>query len=170
MEWTGARYGDTPTVEVATWIDAPPQRVWAVVSDIHVMPSLSPELQSVSWLDDVTDPGLGHRFVGRNHHEALGEWHTVSYIVECEPPRAFAWAVEDPDTPSAVWRFRLEPAGAGTRLVQRAQLGPGRSGLSDAIDRMPEKEQKIVHVRLTEFEQGMTATLAGIKHRVEVGR
>ncbi|WP_372346530.1 hypothetical protein [Streptomyces sp. KL116D] len=33
------------------------------------------------------------------------------------------------------------------------QLGPGRSGLSFAIDRMPEKEQKIVFVRMREFER-----------------
>ena len=25
MEWTGARYADKPTVEVRTWIDAPPR-------------------------------------------------------------------------------------------------------------------------------------------------
>ena len=36
-------------------------------------------------------------------------------------------------------------------------MGPGRSGLSFAIDRMPEKEQKIVFVRMREFETKMTA-------------
>ena len=36
----------------------------------------------------------------------------------------------------------------GTLLRQWVQMGPGRSGLSVAIDRMPEKEQKIVFVRL----------------------
>ncbi|GAA5168773.1 hypothetical protein GCM10023321_63340 [Pseudonocardia eucalypti] len=30
MEWTGARYADKPTVQVRTWIEAPPERVWAV--------------------------------------------------------------------------------------------------------------------------------------------
>jgi hypothetical protein len=28
MEWTGARYADTPTVEARIWIDAPAERVW----------------------------------------------------------------------------------------------------------------------------------------------
>ena len=28
MEWTGARYADTPTVEPRIWIDAPAERVW----------------------------------------------------------------------------------------------------------------------------------------------
>jgi hypothetical protein len=38
MDWTGARYPDTPTVEARTWIDAPPDRVWPLVSDIGLMP------------------------------------------------------------------------------------------------------------------------------------
>ena len=133
MEWTGARYADKPTVEVRTWIDAPPARVWALVSDIELMPRTSTELQSVEWLDGVTDPRVGARFVGHSKHEALGEWSTTSYIVECEPQRVFSWAVEDPDNPTAVWRFRLEPVDGGTELSQRAQLArpdrgsPGRS-------------------------------------------
>ncbi|GAB3568725.1 SRPBCC family protein [Amycolatopsis endophytica] len=167
MEWTGARYADTPTVEVRTWIDAAPERVWPLVSDIGLMPALSDELQAVEWAGDVTAPAVGARFVGRNRNEALGEWATTSHIVECEPGRVFAWAVDDPDHPSAVWRFRLSPRDGGTELSQWMQMGPGRSGLTFAIERMPDKEQKIVFVRLRELERTMTATLAGIKQRAE---
>jgi hypothetical protein len=78
-----------------------------------------------------------------------------------------AWAVEDPEYPTAIWRFRLEPKGGGTELSQWAQLGPARSGLSHAIDRMPEKERKIVFVRLREFERNMTTTLEHIKKLAE---
>ena len=59
MEWTGARFADKPTVEVPIEIDAPPERVWAIVSDIEVMPGPSPELQAVEWLDGRSGPGLG---------------------------------------------------------------------------------------------------------------
>jgi hypothetical protein len=34
MEWTGARYTDKPTVQVQTWIDANPERVWRIVADV----------------------------------------------------------------------------------------------------------------------------------------
>jgi hypothetical protein len=161
MEWTGARYADKPTAEVSTWIDAAPAVVWPVVSDIAVMPSLSAELQSVEWRE------VGRTFVGKSKHDAFGEWETTSYVVECEEPRVFAWAVQDPAAPSSVWKFTLEPHDGGTRLSQWMQMGPGRSGLSFAIDRMPEKEQKIVFVRLREFETAMTGNLAAIKDRVE---
>ncbi|WP_328447126.1 SRPBCC family protein [Streptomyces sp. NBC_00386] len=167
MEWTGARYADQPTVEVRTRIEAPPRRVWELVSDIRLMPDLSAELQSVAWLDEVTEPRVGARFVGRSRHESLGEWETTSYVVECEPLRAFAWAVADPEHPSAVWRFGLEEADGGTELTQWMRMGPGRSGLSFAIDRMPEKEQKIVFVRLREFERSMTDTVEAIRKLAE---
>ncbi|MFJ1967146.1 SRPBCC family protein [Streptomyces sp. NPDC087903] len=170
MEWTGARYADKPTVEVRTWIGAPPGRVWTLVSDIGLMPRMSPELQSVEWLDGRSGAALGARFVGRSKHDALGEWATTSHVVEYEPPRTLAWAVEDPQEPTAIWRFTLEPENGGTLLRQWMQMGPGRSGLSFAIDRMPDKEQKIVFVRMREFETNMTGTLEAIKKLAESAR
>jgi uncharacterized membrane protein len=167
MEWTGARYADKPTVEVRTWIGAPPGRVWELVSDIELMPAMSSELQSVRWLDGADGPSAGARFSGRSRHEALGEWETTSQVVEFEPDRVFGWAVGDPADPAALWRFRLEPRDGGTELSEWMQLGPARSGLSFAIDQMPDKEQKIVFVRLREFERNMTATLGQIKARAE---
>jgi uncharacterized membrane protein len=167
MEWTGARYADNPTVQVQTWIGASPRRVWELVSDIELMPTMSQELQSVEWLDGASEPAVGAKFIGRSKHESLGEWATTSHVIECEPQRVFAWAVEDPANPTAIWRFRLEPENGGTELSEWMQMGPARSGLSFAIDRMPEKEQKIVFVRMREFEQNMAATLAHIKKLAE---
>ena len=95
MEWTGARYADKPTVQVQIWVDAPPQRVWALVSDVELMPTMSKELQSIEWLDGATGPAVGARFTGHSKHEALGEWATTSEVIECEPERVLAWAVED---------------------------------------------------------------------------
>jgi uncharacterized protein YndB with AHSA1/START domain len=167
MEWTGARYADKPTVEVRTWIDAAPARVWELISNVELMPAMSTELQSAQWLGGAAGAALGSRFTGRSKHEAMGEWSTTSYVVELEPERVFGWAVEDPDNPAARWRFRLEPKDGGTELSEWAQLGPGQSGLSLAIEQMPDKEQKIVFVRLREFERNMTATLEQIKKLAE---
>ncbi|WP_434599331.1 hypothetical protein [Streptomyces sp. A5-4] len=47
------------------------------------------------------------------------------------------------------------------------RMGPARSGISFAIDRMPDKEQKIVFVRLREIEHSVTATLDAIKKLAE---
>jgi uncharacterized protein YndB with AHSA1/START domain len=167
MEWTGARYADKPSVEVRTWIKTSPPRVWQLVTDIQLMPSMSQELQSVEWLDGAAQAAVGARFVGHSSHEALGQWATTSEVVECEPERVLAWAVDDAANPTAIWRFRLEPKDGGTELSQWMQMGPARSGLSFAIDRMPDKEQKIVFVRMREFEQNMGSTLQQIKKLAE---
>ena len=133
MEWTGARYADTPTVEARIWIDAPAGRVWGLVSDIGLMPGMSAELQSAQWLDGATGPALGARFLGRSRHDALGEWSATSSVVEFEPERVFAWAVgDDPGNPGALWRFRLEPCGGDPsvgetlgRPIEYSERGPG---------------------------------------------
>jgi ligand-binding SRPBCC domain-containing protein len=167
MEWTGARYADNPTVEVSLHIDAPVEKVWEFVSDPTLMPELSDELQAVEWLDDTHVAAVGARFAGRNRHPSLGEWTTTCYIVVYEAPGRFAWAVEDPDHPSATWRFTVTTEGNGSRLSQWMQFGPARSGLNIAIDAMPEKEEKIVFVRMREHETHMTRTLERIKTRLE---
>ena len=51
MEWTGQVYADGPVAAAQILIDAPPERVWQLVSDIFLMPGLSSELQEVAWLD-----------------------------------------------------------------------------------------------------------------------
>jgi ligand-binding SRPBCC domain-containing protein len=170
MEWTGQVYADTPVVAAQIYIEAPPERVWDMVSDIFLMPELSSELREVAWLDgdpETVGPAVGQRFTGRNAHPAMGEWETVSTVVACDPPRCFAWAVGDPGHPSATWRFTLRPDGTGTLLEQWYQMGPARSGLNIAIDAMPDKEQKIVFVRLREHETGMKHNLEAIKERAE---
>ena len=167
MEWTGARYADSPTVEVSTWIDATPQRVWDLASDISVIAESSAELQRVEWAEGFDKPCVGARFIGHNKHRAIGEWSSTSEIVEYEPQRQMVWAVGDASNPAASWRMSLTPENGGTRLTEWAQMGPAPSGLSMAIDAMPDKEQKIVHNRLCEFESGMQATLAHIKQAAE---
>jgi len=148
-------------------VAAAPEVVWDLVTDITLPTRFSPELRAAEWLDGATGVAVGNRFRGHNKHEALGEWATTSHVVECEPERVFAWAVEDPDHPTAIWRFRLAPKDGGTELWQWMQMGPARSGQSLAIDRTPEKEQKIVFVRMREFERNMTITLEQIKQLAE---
>jgi uncharacterized protein YndB with AHSA1/START domain len=159
------RYADGPTAEVEVVVDAPLERVWALVIDIDLPARFSPELVGAEWLDE--GPALSARFVGRSRHEALGEWETTSWVTRYDPPRSFGWAVSDPDEPSATWWFELEQEEAGVRLRQRARMGPAPSGLSIAIAAMPEKEERIVARRLQEFERGMQATLDGIKQLAE---
>jgi|SRR5581483_12006581 len=158
------RYADGPSTSASIEIEAPPAAVWALVSDIELPARFSTEFQGARWLDDER-----RTFSGRNQHPAIGEWDTVSTVVEREPERVFAWAVSDPENPSATWRFSLEPLDGGgrTRLTQSMRMGPARSGLNAAIDAMPDKEERIVARRLEEHRANMERTLTGIKELAE---
>lgn len=172
------RYSDGPRVECEVHIEAPAARVWALVTDIHLPARLSKELQRVAWLDGAAGPEPGARFEGHNHNEMIGDWRTVSHVIEMDEPRVFAWAVTDvdgrygaptvdPEKSLATWRYELEADGEGTRLRQSALLGPGPSGVTLAIERWPDKEEEIVAFRLGELRAGMEAALRGIKALAE---
>jgi uncharacterized protein YndB with AHSA1/START domain len=161
------RYADGPTVRVDLLVDAPIERVWALVSDVGVPARFSAELQEARWLDADAQPAAGSRFVGRNRHPAAGEWETTCFVTTWEPERAFSWAVADPDHPAASWGFELEPEGQAVRLHQWARLGPAPSGLTPAIEAMPDKEERIVARRLDEHRENMQRTVEGIKALAE---
>ncbi|MBA2950786.1 SRPBCC family protein [Streptomyces himalayensis] len=172
------RFSEGPRVCCDVYVEAAPSRVWDLVTDIGVPACLSGELQHTEWLDGAEGPAVGARFAGYNRHRMVGEWQTVSYVVQLEEQRVFGWAVVDPDgrygdpapdlaKPLATWRFEIEPEGTGSRLRQFARIGPGRSGINLAIDRTPEREEQIVAFRLTELRANMEATLRGIKALAE---
>jgi Polyketide cyclase / dehydrase and lipid transport len=161
------RYSDCPATQAELAIAAPPPVVWELVCDIQVPARFSSEFDGGEWLDGATRPAPGARFTGRNHHPAAGEWQTTSTICEFRPGEVLGWAVGDVERPSARWRFTLAADGDGTRLVQWMQIGPGPSGITAAIEAMPDKESRILHRRLAEHHANMTATLAGIKELAE---
>ena len=166
------RYADGPTVEVEVDVGATADRVWSLVVDIDLPARFSTEFEGATWLIGAEGgAALGATFEGRNRHPARGGWQTTSTVVDFEPLRLFGWAVGDPDRPSAHWRFELDPGGDGatTRLRQWARMGPGPSGLTPAIQAMPDKEERIVARRLEEWRANMQATVEGIKALAEAG-
>jgi hypothetical protein len=167
------RYAEGPTVEAAVHVAAPPATVWPLVRDIQFVADTSEELQEAHWLPAPEGPAegeaptVGHRFRGRNSHPQAGEWETISTVVECDEERRFSWAVMDTENPTATWLFTLTPVEGGTELRQWVRMGPGPSNLTTVIEKMPDKEERIVAHRCREWQQSIERTLAGIKERAE---
>ncbi|KUN80913.1 polyketide cyclase [Streptomyces bungoensis] len=172
------RFADGPSVHCEVHVEAGVPRVWGLVTDIRLPALLSPELQRVAWLDGADGPLVGACFEGYNSHQQLGEWRTVSHVVELDEQRVFAWVVtdadgrygeptSDPANSMASWCYELEAEGDGTRLRQSALMGPGRSGVTLAVERRPDREEEIVTFRMKELRAGMKATLRGIKALAE---
>ena len=153
----GARPGSTPRRSAS-----------GMVSDIGLMPTLSAELQSVrvAGRGDRAGPRRPvHRLQQARRVRGVGDHVARRRVRAAAGVRLGGRGPRTPHAPSGGSPSSREDG--GTELRQWMQMGPGRSGLSFAIDRMPEKEQKIVFVRMREFEREMTATLAAIKERAE---
>lgn len=161
------RYADGPTTEATARVAAPPRAVWALVTDPQFLVEVSTEMQRAEWVDG-DRPGPGARLRGEHHHEARGAWSTVSTVTAWEPGRVFEWTVEAGAEcgETAVWRFELTPDGDGTVLRQWARMGPGPSGLTAAIGRWPDKEERIVEGRLREWRAGMERNLDAVRERL----
>ncbi|HEU5150314.1 MAG TPA: SRPBCC family protein [Iamia sp.] len=161
------RYRDCPTVEATARIATDPATAWAAVTDITLPLRRSPELEAVTWLDGATAPVPGARFEGRNRNEHLGEWTTTCTVVEVDAPRRWTWEVSAGGEAWSTWGFEVDPVRDGVVVRQWLRMGPGRSGLNIAIDAMPDREARIIEVRLGEHHAAMTANLAALKEQLE---
>ena len=104
-------------VSVTREIQAPAQRVWALVSDVTRMGEWSPESTGASWLPGVKGPQRGARFLGKNRN-GWRRWWTVGTIVDSEPGRLFGFRVTAPVFQIADWGYDVEATSAGCRVTE----------------------------------------------------
>ncbi len=158
-----------PGVTVEIDVEAPPERVWELVSDINMPARFSNEFQGAEWIDS-DGPREGASFIGRNERADVNrKWETTSYVVACDAPRVFAWNVNDRDQPSAQWRFELERIPGGTRLRQRLTIGPSLSATGRAMEENPDQAEQILANRREQHRGNMILNIQGIKRIAETG-
>ncbi len=112
---------DEVTVEMA----APPERVWALVSDITNTGRFSPETFEAEWVGGATGPAIGARFRGHVRRNGRGPvYWTDCTVTICEPNRDFAFGVGLRGSQTVnTWRYRLEPTTTGgTRVTESFEL------------------------------------------------
>ena len=102
-------------VAASVQIDAAPDQVWAVVSDLGRMPEFSPELRKAYVFGGT---GLGATILGINRRKAVA-WPTTSKVVRWEPNQAVAWKTRES---GATWVYELESTTTGTTLTGRRVL------------------------------------------------
>jgi len=98
-------------------VDAPPDRVWALVSDLPGMGRLSPENAGGSWLRGASGPAVGARFRGANR-SGWRRWSTLVTVTDCEPGRRFGFDVSSLGMPVAHWSYDVSPRPAGCSVTE----------------------------------------------------
>lgn len=161
------RHADGPGTIVEVDIKAPAALVWPYVSDINFGAAASDEFAGARWADGYDEPAVGAEFVGSNTHKAIGEWEVPCFIDRYEERRSFGWVTADPADPGAQWRFELASIAGATRLRYRVVVGPGPSGITAAIESMPDKEARILNRRVDEHRANMQRVVDAIKVAAE---
>ena len=148
-------------LEQTTDIAAPPERVWALVTDVARMASWSPQVLRTFVRGKVVGPGT--TFLNLNRQGAK-VWPTRAKVVRFEPHRDFAFRIAENHT---VWSFRLEPtADGGTRLTERRETPHGISSLSKVLTKAVLGGQEPF---TEELRRGMQQTLERVKAEAERG-
>ncbi|HTR71629.1 MAG TPA: SRPBCC family protein [Mycobacteriales bacterium] len=111
---------------VTVHIDAPPERVWDLISDITRMGEYSPEVVEAEWLDGAEGPSVGARYRGhvkRNERWPVLYWTTCE-ITECQRGEVFEFAVVMGGRSVNVWRYEFRGTDdGGTAATESFDLG-----------------------------------------------
>ncbi len=144
--------------EAQVHINATPDTVYGVVTDITRMGEWSPETRKCEWLDGATGPAVGARFKGTNKR-GIATWSTKPKVVVADPGREFAFEVDT----DVRWTYRFEPDGDGTKVTESFEM------LRDIRWYYAFAERWVMRVkdRKADLEQAMAQTLGRIKQVVE---
>ncbi len=112
-----ARRAGRGSVSATRLIDASPERLWRMVSDVTRMGEWSPEITSARWISRHHAPVVGARFVGLNHRR-WRRWATTCRVVEATPGTAFAFEVRGGPWRVSRWSYHFELDGNRTRVTE----------------------------------------------------
>jgi uncharacterized protein YndB with AHSA1/START domain len=108
---------------VTVHMDAPPDQIWDLVSDVTKIGRYSPETFEAEWLEGASGPAVGATFRGHVKRNGKGPTYwTTCTVRECDPGRVFSFGVGPSDKPLNIWRYQLEPSGEGTDVTESFQL------------------------------------------------
>jgi hypothetical protein len=138
-----------PNYSTSTEIDALPEAVWTVLSDVEHMPDWTPSMTSVEIIDGPNPPDVGTQVRIEQPKMPLAIW----LVDEWDPPRHFAWI--------------SEAVGVTTQAEHLVEpLPDGRSRVTLAITQTGSLAWLIGRLAMSRTRQYVDAELAGLKTRV----
>lgn len=148
----------TNTLEASIEIDATPEAVWRVVSDLERMGRWSPQCKVMKVFGGPVRNGT--RTANLNK-KGLLVWPTSAKVIRFEPNTAIAWRVTENHT---IWTYELAATETGTRVTERREAPTGTTRLSSIL---VDKFMGGTAGFEVEMISGMNTTLTRIKSEVE---
>ena len=145
--------------ETSLRIDAPPERLYDLITDVTNMGRWSPECTGGKWLKGADGPAEGAKFRGANKH-GIVRWWTHCTVTKADRPTAFEWDVAES---GMRWGYRFEPDGDGTIVTEYREK---RQDVSVPI-RVVQRSGIIGRAREDLMVEGMKATLQRLQEAAE---
>jgi uncharacterized protein YndB with AHSA1/START domain len=165
------------SAEASIHVDASPDRVWRMVSDVTRMGEWSPITYRCEWLGAAAGPAVGARFKGYNAMRPA-KWWTVCEVTESVPGKEFGFSTVQVSFPFSLgagsremtrWRYTFEPDGIGTKVTESYEVAftPPVLDIPTRIARLIPGGSKAVDKRRDRTDRGMEETLERLKAAAE---
>jgi len=117
---TDSSDNDLPTTGAATVdVDASAEDVYAFLTDLAKLPTLSPENERCEFLADAMAIDVGVRFRGHNKAGDY-EWHADCEVTVADPGKSFAYIVPPDFEHTTTWAYDIESTGPiSCRVTER---------------------------------------------------
>ncbi|OCB62781.1 polyketide cyclase [Mycobacterium malmoense] len=139
-----------PSVTATVQVDAGPDVVYRLITDLPTLASLAEEAVAMEWRKgDAVRPGAV--FTGHNENGKV-RWSTKCTVTDAEPGRRFAFDVRHTVLPIARWQYDIVAADGGCRVTESTwdrrpawfrKLAGRATGVQDRVAANTE------HIRLT---------------------
>lgn len=144
-----------PTTGSATVdVTATASDVYAFLTDLDRLPTLSPENVRCEFRGEATAIAVGVRFRGYNKARDY-EWHADCEVTVAEPGRAFAYEVPPSFEHATTWSYVIEPTGPSTCRVTESFDAPMLA--------LPDVYPGKIEGRRDNLEQGCQITMENLQ-------
>ena len=105
---------------VTVHMNATPEQVWSLVSDVTRIGEFSPETFEAKWVEPATGPEVGAEFKGHVKRNEKGPvYWTTCRVKVAEPNQEFTFDVVQSGNTVNTWGYKLAPAdGGGTDVTE----------------------------------------------------
>ena len=108
--------GISKTGSASVDVEASPDEVWALISDVTRIGEFSPECQRAEWTEG-EGAEVGNKFRGYNKSGDY-EWNAECIITAAEPGAEFTYSVPPGFDAATTWSFRIEEIDGGSRITE----------------------------------------------------
>lgn len=110
------------TDTVDRYIEASPEAVYDLISDVTRTPERTPDIVRCEWLDGATGPAVGARFKSTNRQGRGPNWSNKPVVTVATPGEEFSFTRTEPFAGTILWRHWFVAEGTGTRMYQSYEV------------------------------------------------